>query len=133
MSNNSQEFLGSGLTIPLRRIGASGFLTATGVPLVRACIRQIIGTSQGELRWKPRFGTQLQRYKHKPNNEELEELISDDITTNLSNFEPRINKVDVKIKRQNSQIIASITWSVIDKNNVNNQVLLGPDTFEVTI
>lgn len=133
MSNTSQEFLGSGLTIPLRRMGASGFLTATGVPLVRACIRQIIGTSQGELRWKTKFGTQLKRYKHKPNTEELEELVRDDIMTALANFEPRINKVDVKITRQNSQIIASITWSVIDKNNSNNQVLLGPDTFEVII
>ncbi len=133
MGNTNQEFLGSGLTIPLRRIGASGFLTASGVPLVRACIRQIIGTNQGELRWRPKFGTQLLRYKHKPNNESLEELIKDDIMTALSSLEPRINQVDVRVNREGNRTIATITWSVIDKNNPSNQVLLGPDTFEVAI
>lgn len=133
MDTSNQDFLGNGLTIPLRRLGSTGFLSASGVGLIRSCIRQIVGTRRGELRWRPNFGTLLEKHKHKPNNESLEELIKDEISTALKTFEPRLSKVNLSVVRQNSTIIVSISWSVIDKNSPNNQVLLGPDTFEVTI
>lgn len=133
MASSNQDFLGNGLTIPLRRLGATGFLSASGVALVRSCIRQIVGTRRGELRWRPQFGTLLEKHKHKPNNEALEELIKDEIKNALATFEPRLNKIDLSVNRDGSTIVVSITWNVIDKNIPGNQVLLGPDTFEVTI
>ena len=131
--NFSQEFLGNGIIIPLRRYGGNDFVTASGVPLVRSAIRQIISTNRGELRWRPTFGVSLLKYKNKLNGAELEDLVSDDITSAINQFEPRVTLSSVTTKRDGTRLTVRISWAVIDHNVPDNQVLLGPDTFEVTI
>lgn len=131
--STSLEFLGTGLITPLRRSGGNDFVVSSGVPLVRSCIRQIVGTNRGELRWRPAFGVTLQKYKNKINNPDLEDLVSNDITDAITQFEPRVTLSAVTTRRAGNQLIARISWAVIDRNTPDNQVLLGPDTFEVTI
>lgn len=133
MPTFSQEFLGNGLIIPLRRLGGSDYITSSGVPLVRSTIRQIIGTLRGELLWRPTFGVTLNKYRNKINNDDLENLVAEDITDAIRQFEPRVNLLSVTARRTTNQLIVKISWNVIDHNTSDNQVLLGPDTFEVTI
>lgn len=133
MFSIAQEFLGSGLIIPLTRLGGNDFVVSSGVQLVRSTIRQIIGTERGELRWRPGFGVTLTKYKNKINNDALESIVADNIESSIIQFEPRVNVISVSVTRTNNLLVAKITWSVIDHNTDSNQVLLGPDTFEVTI
>jgi phage baseplate assembly protein W len=129
----NQEFLGRGLMTPLQRLGGGDFISSNGVPLIRAAIKQIIGTELNEIKWRPRMAAGLERFKHKPNNESTGALIADAITTAIRKFEPRISTVEVHVTRTDSIAIAQVAWSVIDKNSPTNNVLVGPDSFTVTI
>lgn len=129
----TKDFLGRGLITPLRRLGASDFLASAGVPLVRASIRQICMTRRGEIPWKPAFGLSVDYYRHKPNTEELETLLVADIESSIRKWEPRVDTLTVEVQRSGELLVATITWSIINKNVPGNQVVLGPDTFEVTI
>lgn len=129
----NQEFLGRGLLQPLRRLGAGDFISSSGIPLVRAAITQIIGTHIGEIRWRPRMGTRLAKYKHKPNTDTLSELISTELEAAIKLHEPRISTVQVTVTREDNVSIAKIIWAIIDKNVAGNNVIVGPDTFSVVI
>lgn len=133
MSLANQQFLGSGLLSPLKRLGAGDFISSTGVTLVRAAIVQILGTQRGELAWRPSFGVTTVKHKNKPNTEALAAILADNIQSSLKQFEPRISTVQATVTNNGNQLIAQITWSVIDKNSANNQVIVGPDTFSVVM
>ena len=114
-------------------MGAGDFISSAGVPLVRAAITQIIGTLKGEVRWRPRFGTRLAKYKHKPNTDSLTELISTELQASIKLYEPRISTLQVDVTRDDNVSIAKISWSIVDKNVAGNNVIVGPDTFSVVI
>lgn len=129
----NQEFLGRGLLQPFQRIGAGDFVSSAGIPLIREAIKQIVGTLKGELQWRPSFGTRLAKYKHKPNTDTLAELVSTELQAAIKFYESRISTVQVNVTKQDNLLIATITWSVVDKNVPGNNTLVGPDTFSVTI
>src|ERR1044072_5522330 len=65
------SFLGYGLITPFRRDLKNDFANAGGVELVKSCVSQILGTRaasdyvQGELPWRPRFGSLIYLAKHR--------------------------------------------------------------------
>jgi phage baseplate assembly protein W len=117
----------------MQRLGAGDFISTTGIKLVRAAIIQIVGTQRSEIQWRPSFGTRTAKFKNKANTDGLAALLEDDIETSIKQFEPRISSVQVNVKNQDNLLIATIVWSVIDKNTPNNQVIVGPDSFEVIL
>ncbi len=133
MGTSNPEFLGTGLITPFRRMGSSDFMSSSGPELVRSSVRQIIGIQKGELRWRPKFGTRISKFKNKPNTEGVEHLLSDDIESSVRQHEPRATTITVAVNRRDNRLLASITWSLTSKNTAANQTLVGPDHFEVTI
>ena len=121
MTQVSQEFLGNGIITPLQRLGGNDFVVSSGVALVRSTISQIIGTSVGELKWRPRFGLSLFKHKNKINNSDLEVLISREIQSGILKYEPRVNTINISVTRSGSNFIAKITWNLIDHNTPENK------------
>lgn len=130
---NLAELLGNGIIAPLQRRAGADFLSSSGVPLVRSALRQIVGTRKGELRWRPNFGLTIDRRRHQVNNDALAVLVKADIEAAVRQFEPRVDVVQVEVRSDKNTLIARVGWNVIDKNVPGNQVILGPDTFEVKI
>lgn len=128
-----RDFLGRGLVTPLRRLGPSDFVSSEGPELVRSALKQIVGTRRGDLRWRPTFGLVIDQSRNKLENEDLAALLSSDIEAAVRQFEPRIDMLNITVKFSGTQTIIRIDWNIIDKNTAENQVILGPDTVEVTI
>lgn len=87
--------LGFGLLRPFVRDQKNDFAAGGGVALVTACVGQVLGTrasspgAAGELPWRPRLGTKLQRLRHKNNKPLLAELARLDVAEALRRYEPR--------------------------------------------
>jgi phage baseplate assembly protein W len=128
-----RDFLGRGLIAPLRRLGAADFVSSDGPELVRSALRQIVGTRRGEVRWRPTFGLLVDRSRHKLENDDLDALLRTDIETAVRQFEPRIDSLNITVKFTDTQTVVRIDWNIIAKNIPGNQVILGPDSVEVTI
>jgi len=128
-----RDFLGYGPLLPLRRLGPADFVMGGGVHLVRGAISQIIKTRRGELRWKPTFGIMADSSRHKLNTDELEAVLRSDIEASIHQWEPRVSVVNVTSRRDQSALYLTVNWQMIDRNVQGNEVLLGPDTFEVQV
>lgn len=55
-----------GPTHPFQRDGNSDFTAAEGLELIKANVAQTLGTREGSLPWRPRFGSKLHRLLHAP-------------------------------------------------------------------
>lgn len=63
-----------GLLIPFQRAQAQDFAAGGGSRLTSAKIRQVLGTSPGELPWRTSFGAGLEALRHQANDVVLAEL-----------------------------------------------------------
>jgi hypothetical protein len=92
------EPLGCGIVRPFRRDVRGDIRNDCGVPVVAAAIGQILGTAQGELLWRPEFGSRLQRLRHKTNVKGLGELARVYVAEALERWEPRVTVVAVDME-----------------------------------
>lgn len=104
LSRASTDFLGNGLDLPFRR-GPRDFVSVSGVDLVRARVRQILGTRAafgdlfGDLPWRPDFGQKLWTFRHRGNTRTLRARASAFIREALS-WERSVRVVGVEIERE---------------------------------
>jgi phage baseplate assembly protein W len=105
---------GYGLLLPFRRTSSNDFLAGGGEALIRAAVRQILGTVRGELPWRPRFGAGLWNLRHLRNSEALPELARIAIQDSLRRWEPRVEVVEVTAapiqKGMENQISLSLVY-----------------------
>ena len=124
-------FLGYGLVRPFRRDLKSDFASAGGEALVRSCVGQILGTRassdyvQGELPWRPEFGSLLYLGKHR-RGPLLDELVRAWAVDALRRWEPRvqITAVTASFDPKARTLTVSLRYNVIDQNVPGNNVLL---------
>ena len=96
---------GFGLVRPFQRDQKGDFATAQGPELVIAAIGQILGTvassefSQGEMPWRPEFGSLLHLLRHRPNTPALDELARRYVVDALQKWERRIIVTGVTVGR----------------------------------
>lgn len=103
----SAEFapFGYGLIRPFKRDQKSDFAAGQGAALVIAAMGQILGTvassefSQGELPWRPEFGSLIHLLRHRPNTAALDELAHQYIIDALARWERRIVITDSSVDR----------------------------------
>lgn len=131
--SNFRAFLGYGLLRPFRRDRKTDFAAAGGEALVRSCVGQILGTlcsdptglHQGELPWRPEFGSLLYflRFKKGPMLQELGRVY---VAQALARWEPRVQLSASQISFDDSTRILTISvrYNVIDKNVPGNAVIL---------
>jgi len=137
--NSFRVFLGYGLVRPFQRDQKQDFASAGGVALIRSCVGQILGTMcssptsslQGELPWRPEFGSLLYFLKHKkgPSLEALAQLYVIDA---LAKWEPRVSVTQSMVSFDNDQrtLTIRIMYNIIDQNVPGNNVLV-PDVDQV--
>jgi hypothetical protein len=103
-----KSFLGFGLVRPFVRDQKGDFATAEGVALVRACVGQVLGTvgssqtTQGELPWRPEFGSLLTLLRHRANDPVTAQLARVYVADALARWEPRVRVKSVIITRERS-------------------------------
>lgn len=97
----SIDFYGSGITYPMQ-IGTSGAIhESTGAQKVDESIRIILGTGYGERLMRPTFGCNLKSLVFAPNNDATANLARYYVEDGLSQWEPRIDVLDVLVENDN--------------------------------
>lgn len=87
---NDATLYGRGMSFP-PRVGPDGSLVwSVGELNVRECICTILRTKPGERVELPGYGCGLDRYLYEPNNVATLRLISEEVQTALTRWEPRI-------------------------------------------
>lgn len=130
-SSPIDSFLGYGLLAPLRRDQKNDFANAGGELLVRSCVSQILGTeassdyTEGELPWRPEFGSLLHLGKHR-HGSLLQELVARWAMDALARWEPRV-KVSAVVSTFDPEtriLSVFLRYNVIDENVPGNNVIL---------
>lgn len=98
-------FLGHGLLSPFQRDAKNDFAHGGGVRLVQSAVEQVLGTvcssetTQGELPWRPEFGSLIHRLRHSNNDDILADLARVHSVDALARWEPRVRVRKVTIER----------------------------------
>lgn len=138
--------LGFGLLRPLRRDQKQDFASGGDVRLIKSAVGQILGTMssapgmQGEIPWRPEFGSQLYRMRMSLNDVELQAIGRRFVAEALTRWEPRI-----RIKRThftqhsvlpeiNNVLAITVFYDIVGVGLQNNQVLFsGSETVAVPL
>jgi phage baseplate assembly protein W len=125
-------FLGSGLIHPFIRDQKNDFANDNGLNVIKSCVSEILGTfaaddsgvMQGELAWRPSFGSRIYLLKHKKG-PLLIEASRHYATDALARWEPRVTNLRVTSAFFPSQLALYIDliYDVISKNVPGNQVI----------
>lgn len=132
MGSQTLAFLGAGLLRPFVRDQKQDFANAAGVDLVRACVGQILGTRasddsgehQGELEWRPGFGSKLYLLQHRKG-PLLNELARFYVVEALSRWEPRVTSIRAAatFDRLERSLTVDLVYDIIAANVAGNNVL----------
>lgn len=126
--------LGFGLLRPFRRDRKADFAADGGDALIRSAVGQILATRassenvQGELPWRPEFGSLLYLLRHQKNDSVLQELARVYVVDALKRWEPRVLVRMVGIAREQQEgediLAVNVGYSLITRNVPGNQVVL---------
>lgn len=131
---SKKDLLGNGLVIPFRRVSGSDFVSAHGGPLVESCVAQIMGTRPGELRWRPKFGLDVEPYRHRNLTAAMAQALASEIYRALVEWEPRLSSVAVTPQESelgSNKVVAEVSWTITAQATPNSAVIVGPVTQEV--
>lgn len=111
-----------GLLRPFVRDGVSDFASATGRRLIESKIGQIVGTRcssqtmQGELPWRPEFGSLVNLVRHSNDDEVMRELARTYLQDALRQWLPsiRVSRIDV-LGEEDTGIEGATTLRVVWK------------------
>jgi phage baseplate assembly protein W len=92
------DFLGSGLSFPIRPDLLCALPTASGAEKVRQSIWLILATAPGERRMRSDFGCGIHDLVFQANTNALHVLVADRVRTALVTWEPRIDVLDVTVE-----------------------------------
>jgi phage baseplate assembly protein W len=126
---------GNGVLAPLRRDGKGDFANADDIALVRSNVRQVIGTlatsgsTQGELPWRPEFGSIIQLLRFRNLDETTVELartyVIDALKTWL--FRVRVKEATIEIDYEAKALIITVLYDVLA---ANERSVIVPNTTE---
>lgn len=141
-ANTSQPFLGSGLLRPFVRDQKNDFANSVGVDLIKACVAQILGTfasdpngtMQGEIPWRPSFGSRIYLLKHRKG-PMLNELARHYALEAIQQWEPRvtISSCVASFDEDTRTLLVQLRYNVISQNVAGNNVLFQDVDQDVTI
>lgn len=127
------DFLGFGLTRPFRRDKKADFASAGGAELIKSSLGQILGTKssndffQGELPWRPEFGSLIHTLRHQKNDAVLQDLGRIYVLDAVQRWEPRVIIRTVETRRQelgSNRMTIRVLFDLIDENVPGNNVLI---------
>jgi uncharacterized protein len=117
------DFYGHGVGFPLQ-LGVAGVRESAGVQKVEESMRIILGTQYGERLMRPRFGCNLKSLAFAPNNATSANLARYYVEEGLSQWEPRIDLVEVAVENDNlnGALLIHITYRLRATQDVHNLV-----------
>ena len=133
--------LGFGLLRPFRRDEKNDFANGAGEAVVRACIGQILGTRsssdtlQGEVPWRPEFGSLLYTLRHKRNDLVTLETARIHVAEAIRRWEPRARIREIAVTRGvssglNENVLnIALRYDIVATNTAGNDVLV-PDVLQ---
>lgn len=136
-----RPFLGRGIIRPFRRDLKSDIASASDLALVQSCIGQVLGTMandgdrvQGELPWRPEFGSRVYKLKHRKG-ALLDAMAKAFIADALAQWEPRVilKATKATFDAASRTLTVRITYDIIDRNVPGNQVLYGDIEQTITL
>lgn len=104
--------LGSGIVRPFRRTETADFDHTSGVPEVMSCIGQLLGTPRGTFPWRPGFGSDLTRLRHRRNDPTVADIGRVLVEDALRKWEPRAQLVQVRVEPSKDATSNLVTLSV---------------------
>lgn len=116
---------GHGVIHPFRRNRTGDFQNEFGVALIKSNVSQILGTfaaseiAQGELPWRPNFGSVLYLLRHQPNNDSAQSLARIYVVEALQRWEPRVKVTDVRVSREDTKLILNVRFNFVDPTTGN--------------
>jgi uncharacterized protein len=121
----SELFVGRGIAYPMR-VGITGgiALTSREDEIVES-MRLILGTSPGERPMRPDFGCPIHEHIFAPADASTTGLIAFDVRNALTRWEPRIDVLDVTVRRDDDQptlLYIDITYAIRETNDPRNLV-----------
>ncbi len=111
---------GRGLIHPFRRNARGDYQNEFGPRLITSAVSQILGTfastevAQGEVPWRPNFGSALYLLRHQPNNEVLQSLARIHSVEAIQRWEPRVKITDVRVEREDTTLTLHVRFNFID-------------------
>ncbi|MET7900730.1 GPW/gp25 family protein [Streptomyces sp. NPDC005355] len=119
----SADFYGRGIAFPVR-LGVMGFNQSAGAQKVQESIRIILGTQYGERVMRPRFGCNLKSLAFAANNTSTANLARYYVEEALSQWEPRIELVDVSVENDTTRdvLLIDITYRLRATQDLHNLV-----------
>jgi len=119
------DFLGSGLSFPIRPNPLRALPAASGAEKVRQSIWLILATAPGERRMRPDFGCGIHDLVFQANTNALHSLVTDRVRTALVTWEPRIDVLDVTVEAPADAVdflLIRIAYRVRATNTADNLV-----------
>jgi phage baseplate assembly protein W len=119
----NEQVYGSGLAYPVQ-LGTAGLGQAAGRAKVEQSIRIILGTQYGERVMRPRFGGNLKSLVFAPNNASTANLARYYVTAALTQWEPRIDVLDVAVTNDNlhGALLIDVQYQLRATGDVHNLV-----------
>ncbi len=132
---------GRGLLTPFRRDGKGDFANSSGVELVRSNLRQVLHTTassastQGELPWRPEFGSLFELLRFRNLDEVTIELARTYLIDAIKTWLPRIRIRNSNIEADYDRNVLVITVHYDVLNSTRRSVLATglKDTIEVSV
>jgi phage baseplate assembly protein W len=91
------DFIGRGISFPLRVDQSGAIATSSGPDGVRSALNMVLSTAPGERVMRPEFGCRIWNLLFEPVNATTLGLMAVAVRDAVSQWEPRIDLVDVKV------------------------------------
>jgi phage baseplate assembly protein W len=125
MSEDPRRFLGVGWKFPIRINARGGFSYSQHEQDIEEAIWIILSTAKGERVMQPDFGCGIHDYVFAPNNPATRGAISFEVLKSLSEFEPRIEEVNVRVEsfpQSDNRLLIYVDYRVRTNNSKRNLV-----------
>jgi len=119
-----REFLGVGWKFPIRVNGAGSLSYTQGEAYVQEAIWLVLGTAKGELPMRPQFGCGIHDFVFAPNNATTRGSVAHHVHEALSQWEPRIDVLDVRVEQgaQENLLFIRVDYRIRSNNSFHNLV-----------
>lgn len=117
-----------GVAFPFKKDDAAVPAPVTDDELVKQSLLQILMTGRGERVMRPRFGCNLHAYVFENNDELLAQLLRAEITSAVSQFEPRAVVQSVEFSRKGSELIVELSYVVLATSTLDTVQVAVPTT-----
>ncbi|WP_039829286.1 GPW/gp25 family protein [Nocardia testacea] len=119
------DFIGSGWNYPVQVDAVGGIALATGSRDIEQAIELILRTAPGERPMRPEFGCRVHEHIFSPANEATAAAIAADVHEALSQWEPRIDVLDVGVRFDPAApgtCYIDVAYSIHERSDVRNLV-----------